>query len=76
MAQVSFRCSSSGQVLLNVCDVEVDDVADAREQAAMVVRSLVAIPGPEDWRAWVLHVNDDLGDEIFALPFSSVMTLH
>ncbi len=24
-------------------------------------------------RAWVLHVSDDLGEEIFALPFSSIM---
>jgi hypothetical protein len=39
----------------------------------MVVRTLIMGPGEEDWRSWVLHVSDDLGDEIFAVPFASVL---
>jgi hypothetical protein len=27
----------------------------------------------EDWRGWILHVNDDLGDELFVVPFSFVL---
>jgi hypothetical protein len=27
----------------------------------------------EDWRGWVLHVNDDLGDELFVVPFAFVL---
>jgi hypothetical protein len=30
-------------------------------------------PGAEDWRNWVLHVTDEFGEEIFALPFASVL---
>lgn len=51
----------------------VADLADACAYAELVVRSLVMRPGPEDWRGWVLHVSDDLGEEIWALPFASVL---
>jgi hypothetical protein len=37
------------------------------------VQSLITAQGPEDWRDWTLHVSDDLNDEIFALPFSSML---
>jgi hypothetical protein len=57
----------------NRCEIQADDLADMREQAAMAVRTLLASPGPEDWRSWVLHVSDDLGEEILTLPFSSVI---
>ncbi len=40
---------------------------------ARVVRSLIMTPGPHDWRGWVLHVSDDLGDEILSVPFASVL---
>ena len=73
MAQVHFHCSHDELLLADLCETEVDGLTDAREQAAMVVRTLVAAPGPEDWRDWILHVSDDLGDEVLALPFSSVM---
>lgn len=73
MAQVYFHCSRENLLLADCCRAEVDGLTDAREQAAMVVRSLVIAPGPEDWRGWVLHVSDDLGQELLALPFSSVV---
>jgi len=31
--------------------------------------SLITAEGPEDWRDWTLACQDDLNDEIFALPF-------
>ena len=37
------------------------------------MRALVMAPGTEDWRGWVLHVSDDLGEEIFEVPFASVV---
>jgi hypothetical protein len=37
------------------------------------MRALVMAPGAEDWRSWVLHVSDDLGDELFEVPFASVV---
>ena len=48
----------------------VDDLAEARDRAARVVRSLTQARSLEDWRGWVLHVNDDLGDELFVVPFA------
>jgi hypothetical protein len=44
-----------------------------RAHAARVVQSLIMLQDPEDWRDWTLHVSDDLDDEIFALPFSSLL---
>jgi len=38
-----------------------------------VVRALVSGMSPEDWRDWVLHVSDDLDEEIFSVPFASVL---
>jgi hypothetical protein len=73
MAQVYFHCSNTEHALIDQCGAAVDDLADAREHAALVVRSLVTAPTVEDWRDWVLHVSDDLGDEIFSVPFASVL---
>jgi hypothetical protein len=76
MAQVYFRCSSTNGGELEL-DAEVNDLTEAREHAAQVVRSILAIPSPEDWRRWELHACDELGDELFAIPFSSVIgSLH
>jgi hypothetical protein len=73
MPEVYFRCSSADRMLPNLCTAEVEDLTDAREHAAMAVRVLLALPGADDWRDWVMHVIDDLGDEIFALPFTSTI---
>jgi hypothetical protein len=71
MAQLYFHYSSSDKVVLNACERHVDSVADAREQAAQIVRSLIAKPGPEDWRDWVVHVTDHDDYEILSMSFSS-----
>ncbi|QWG11275.1 hypothetical protein KMZ29_16105 [Bradyrhizobium sediminis] len=73
MAQVYFHCSNTEQALIDQCGASVDDLADAREHAALVVQSLVTTASLVDWRGWVLHVSDDLGDEIFSVPFASVL---
>jgi hypothetical protein len=49
------------------------NLAEARDHAALVVRSLLMAPSAEDWRDWVLHVSDDIGVEIFCLPFASLL---
>ena len=73
MAQVYFHCSSSRDVRVDQLGVIVSDLAEARDRAACVVRSLVMEASAEDWRDWVVHVSDDFDDEIFALSFSSVL---
>ncbi len=73
MPHVYFHCSCTEQVLLNYGGADVADMSEAHEQAALVVRELLALPGPEDWRDWMLHISDDLGEQLFALPFTAVM---
>jgi hypothetical protein len=73
MVQVYFNCSSAAQALQTQYEADVDNMAEARERAAIIVHSLISAPGPVDWRSWVLHARDDLGEEIFALPFSSII---
>jgi hypothetical protein len=73
MTQVYFHCSNSEGALIDRCGAGVDDLAEARDHAALVVRSLIMDPNLEDWRGWVLHVSDDLDEEIFTLPFASVL---
>jgi hypothetical protein len=73
MAQVYFRCSNTEGVMLDRCSAAVRDLAEARGHAAIVVQSLIKTPNLEDWRRWFLHVIDDLGEEIFVVPFASVL---
>ncbi len=53
--------------------LNADSLSDAYERAVIFAHSLIATPLPVDWRSWVLHASDDLGEEIFALPFSSII---
>jgi len=73
MAQVYFHCSSTQGALIDQCGAAVDDLAEARDHATLVVRSLIMAPCEEDWRGWVLHVSDADGEEIFILPFASML---
>jgi hypothetical protein len=73
MAQVYFHCSNNQGVLIDRHGACVADLIEAREQAASVVRSLIATPTLEDWRGWVLHVSDEADEELFVLPFASMI---
>ena len=74
MTEVYFHCSNTRQkVRIDGCRVEVDDLVEAHDYAAGMVRALIMEPGAEDWRGWVMHVADEMGDEIFALPFASML---
>ena len=73
MAQIYFHCSNPKGVLLDRRGAAVDDLAEARDQAACVVHSLTMTRSAEDWRRWILHVSDDLGDELFVVPFAFVL---
>ena len=73
MAQVYFHCSNSREFRVDQFGAAVSDLAEARDYAACVARSLIMERSAEDWRDWVVHVSDDFDDEIFAVPFSSVL---
>jgi hypothetical protein len=72
MTEVFFHCSNTEGVFERF-SAAVGDLTEAHDHAALVVRSLITTPGAEDWRGWVLHVSDDLGEEIFSVPFASVL---
>lgn len=73
MAQVYFHCSSSREVRVDQSGAVVSNLAEARDYAACVVRSMIMEESAQDWRDWVVHVSDDFDDEIFEVPFSSVL---
>lgn len=73
MVQVYFHCSNTRGVLIDGTGAAIRDMTDARDHAACVVRSLIMAANTEDWRDWVLHVSDDLGEEIFVMPFASLL---
>ena len=73
MAQVYFHCTNTQGVWVDRRGAAIGDLAEAKDHAAQVVRALIMAPGPEDWRGWVLHVSDEIGEEIFSIPFASVL---
>ena len=73
MSEVHFHYSNGTGALVDRCSAIVNDFAHTRAYAEMIVRSLVAKPGMEDWRGWRLVVRDDVGAELFDLPFASVL---
>jgi hypothetical protein len=73
MTQVYFHCSNADEVLIDRRGAAVLDLTEARDHAARVMQSLITARTADDWREWVLHIADDLGEEIFALPFADVL---
>lgn len=73
MAQVYFHCSNTDGALIDRSGATVGDLAEACDHATLVVQSLIMAPSLEDWRSWMLHITDDAGDEIFILPFASLI---
>lgn len=73
MTEVHFHYSNAAGALVDRCTATINDLADARAYAELMVRSLIMAPGLEDWRGWMLHVRDELGTQILDLPFASLL---
>jgi hypothetical protein len=73
VAQLFFYCSNDEGVWIDRRVPPEGNLTDAMQQAKNVVRSLLMEPSPEDWRGWTLHASDENGEEIFAMPFTSVL---
>ena len=73
MVQVFFHCSNTYGMLVDRHGAAVSSLTEARDRADQIMRSMILTPGAEDWRDWVLHVSDDDGEEIFDLPFTSLL---
>jgi len=72
VTQVYFHCSNTRKVFVDGAGALVNDLVEARDHAASVVRTLTEAGRIEDWRDWVVHVSDDHGDELFVVPFAFV----
>ena len=72
MREVYFHCSTDQHVLIDRSGAAMD-LAEARAHAERMVHTMIMTPSAEDWREWAVHVTDDLGDELFVVPFSSVL---
>jgi hypothetical protein len=72
MADVYFHCSDAEHIFIDRRGAAVD-LSEAFVHAERLVRAMVMSPNTEDWREWVLHATDELGDELFALPFTAVL---
>ena len=75
MTQVYFHCSSADEVLIDRRGAAVLDLSEARDHAARVMQSLISAGTADDWREWVVHIADDLGEEILAVPFADHLGL-
>ena len=73
MAQVYFQCCSAQGTLIDRRGAQMSDLAAAYDHAVTLVELLVRSPSVEDWREWTLHVSDELDDEVFVVPFASVL---
>ena len=73
MADVFFHYSNARGVLIDRNGTAVNDLAEAREHAVCLAKSLIMTPSAEDWRGWVLHITDDDGEEIFEVPFATLL---
>ena len=73
MAHIYFHYSNPEGIFVDQRGAMVGGLAEASERATDFVRSLITAPNTEDWRGWILHVNDDLGEEILSLPFASML---
>jgi hypothetical protein len=73
MREVYFHCSNADQVLVDSRGAAMNSLADACAHALRLVHAMMMTPNTEDWRGWELCVTDDLGCEIFAVPFASVL---
>jgi hypothetical protein len=73
MTQISIFCSNSRGTLVDRQTAQVEDLLEACDYATAMARSLIATASLEDWRRCQLDVCDDLGVEIFVVPFSSIL---
>jgi hypothetical protein len=73
MQDLYFHCSDATHVLIDHSGIAVSNLSEAFAHADGLVRGMLMTANTEDWRSWELHVTDELGCEIFAVPFASVL---
>jgi hypothetical protein len=72
VTEVYFHCTDAENFIIDRRGAAMN-FTEAREHAERLVRSFLVSHNAEDWRAWALYVTDDLGEEVFILPFACVL---
>ena len=73
MREAYFHYANPEHLLVDKRGAAVSGFADACIHADRLVRTMIAAHNDEDWRGWELRVTDDLGEEIFVLPFAFIL---
>ena len=73
MTDVYFHCTDDGHVMFARRGVAIEGLAEAVAHADRLVRAYVMTANSEDWRNWTLYATDELGGELFTMPFASVL---
>jgi hypothetical protein len=73
MQDLYFHCSDATHDLIDRRGVAVANLSEAFAHADSLVRSMLMKATTEDWRGWELRVTDEIGCEMFAVPFASVL---
>jgi hypothetical protein len=73
MSVIYFHCSSADGIVIDQRGSVMESPADVPDHAARTALVLMKTPGPEDWRNWTLHASDEHGEEIYTMPFSSLI---
>ena len=78
MAHLYFHCTNSDDVLVDHTGTEMLDLADARDHALTLARSIVAAAyGIHDFSDWCVYVGDEENEEVLTIPFTSALpTVH
>lgn len=73
MAEVYLHYATPRGVVLSQSVTKVNGLTELRKYAEQSVLAFISGPNLVDWRPWTLHVRDDLGSELFAVPFASLL---
>ena len=78
MTRLYFHCASADDLHLDAHGHEVQDLADAREHALAIARSVMAGSfGIEDFSEYLIYVGDEDDEQVLLVPFASTLpTLH
>src|SRR3954451_4676853 len=78
MTRLYFHCASTDDLHLDSCGLEVQDLAEAREHALALARSVMAGSfGIDDFSEWLIYVGDEDDEQVLLVPFAATHpTLH
>jgi hypothetical protein len=78
MFHLYFHCAGSGGIHLDHRGIDIVSLAEARDYAIAVARSVMASAyGVDDFSDWLIYVADEEDEEVLLVPFASALpTLH